>query len=74
MELNEPEDGVGGSHRNVENKMYILAIVYIRSLNLEKVGGMKQHQLILMSLCLLSCCVEDMSQLCAIEKINGKAA
>jgi hypothetical protein len=73
MELKEPKDGVGWSHGNMENKMDVTAVVQIGGINLKQIGQVTQHQLILMCLRLSSRCVEDVTQLFNIEKINREA-
>jgi hypothetical protein len=70
MELKEPEDVIGWSHGNMEDKMDISAIVYIGGFDMKRV---MQHQLILMCLCLSSPCVKNVSQLLTIEEVNGEA-
>ncbi len=44
----------------MQNEMYVAAVVQVRSLYLKQVGGVTQHQLVLMHLRFLGGFVEDM--------------
>ncbi len=66
VELEEPKDGVSRCHGYMENEMYVFSIVEVRGFDLKQVGGVPEHQLLLMRLGLASSGVEDVSQLCAV--------
>jgi hypothetical protein len=71
--LKKPEDGFGWRHRDMK-KFYVAAIVQVRCLDLKKVGGMVNHQLILKGLGFASSGVEYVSQLFTVQQVYGKSA
>jgi hypothetical protein len=72
--LKKPEDGFGWRHRDVKKKFYVAAIMQVRCLDLKKVGGMVNHQLILKGLGFASGGVEYVSQLFTVQQVDGKSA
>ncbi len=68
--MKKSEKGVGWSHGDVENEVYVVSIVHIRRFNLKQIGGVTEHQLVVVSLGLASSSVENVPKLFTVQKID----
>ncbi len=72
MQLEEMEDRVSRHHGDVKDEMNVPTVMQVQCFNLEEVGRMALHELVLVGLCIPGSGVKDVSQLLAVKQINGE--